>query len=107
MSGMPAPAPSRLEDADRVFVGVDVGRKRDSSAIVCAAVIDDVLHVAAEILRPDDWPPGRGRRCSRAVLAVAHDHAVAEVVYDPHQFQESAELLEEQGLVHGRNAAVR
>ena len=88
----------RLEDADRVFVGVDVGRKRDSSAIVCAALVDDCLHVSARILIPMTGRPVAVADVRAAVLAVAHDHAVAEVVYDPHQFQESAELLEEQGL---------
>lgn len=38
-------------DADW-YVGIDVGRKRDSTAIVAAALIDDVLHVRARLLVP-------------------------------------------------------
>lgn len=34
------------------YVGVDVGRKRDSTAIVAVAMIDDVLHVRARLLVP-------------------------------------------------------
>lgn len=82
-----------------VMLGVDIGRKKDSTAVVAAGMVGDKLHLHARILTPT---PGRAIAVADArseILELARDLDVREVVYDPHQFQESAELLEEQGLV--------
>jgi phage terminase large subunit-like protein len=85
-------------DADW-HVGVDVGRKRDSTAVVAAAMIDDRLHVRAKVLLPTPGRPVAVADARAEITRMHSDLRVREVVYDPHQFQESAEILEEQGLV--------
>ena len=85
-------------DADW-FVGVDIGRKKDSTAVVAVAKVGAELHVRARLLLPT---PNRPVAVADARAEVARLHAdlrVLEVAYDPHQFTESAGILEEQGLV--------
>lgn len=83
----------------RCFVGVDIGRRKDSSAVVAGAMVDDKLHLWAKVRTPTPERPVAVADARSDVLTFARDLEVAEVVYDPHQFQESAELLEEQGLI--------
>jgi phage terminase large subunit-like protein len=82
-----------------VVVGVDIGRKKDSTAVVAAGMVDGKMHVKARVLTPEPGRPIAVADARAAVLEFARELDVTEVVYDPHQFQESAELLEEQGLV--------
>lgn len=86
-------------DGEQVFVGVDIGRMKDSTAVVVATVVGDKLHLSAKILTPTPGRPVAVADARAQILEFARDLDVAEVVYDPHQFQESAELLEEQGMV--------
>jgi len=86
------------EDADW-FVGVDIGRKKDSTAIVAAAMHEGRLHVRASILVPTDSRPVAVADARAEIARLAGVLNVQEVVFDPHLFAESAELLEEQGLV--------
>lgn len=88
-----------IDEASEVYVAVDVGRRRDSTAVVLAALVGDKLHCRAHIRVPT---PGRPVAVAdiRGDIATLHGkYRVAEVSYDPWSFTESAELLEEQGLV--------
>jgi len=85
-------------DADW-YVGVDVGRKRDSTAIVAAAMIDDRLHVRATLLVPTPGRPVAVADARAEITRLHRELRVEEIIYDPHQFAESAEILEEQGMV--------
>jgi phage terminase large subunit-like protein len=82
------------------WMGVDVGIRRDSAAITWAQWHGDELHVGAEILAPEDEGPTfgvadiRGRVAQRSQLHLA----LREIAYDPWQFMESAEILQERGL---------
>jgi phage terminase large subunit-like protein len=89
----------RLDLADQHFVGVDIGRKKDSSAVAMVGMVDNNLHISVKIRTPRPDAPVAVADARADVLAAARDGNVTEVVYDPHQFQESAELLEEQGLL--------
>jgi phage terminase large subunit-like protein len=85
------------DDADW-FVGVDIGRKKDSTAIVAAAMIDNVLHVRCRLLIPTPQHPVAVADARAEVAQLHGSLRVHEVVYDPYMFGESAEILEEQGL---------
>ena len=56
----------RVDEAPERFIGVDVGLKRDSSAIVEVGWVDGKLHVRATVLTPRPGEPGRGGRRPRA-----------------------------------------
>ena len=85
-------------DADW-FVGVDIGRRKDSTAIVAVAMVDDRLHVRARLLLPRPNRPVAVADARAEVVRLDSELRVQETAYDPHQFTESAELLEERGLV--------
>lgn len=83
----------------RVFVGVDIGRKKDSAAVVAGGMVDGKLHLRALVRTPTPTRPVAVADARGDVLTLAKELDVVEVAYDPHQFQESAELLEEQGML--------
>jgi phage terminase large subunit-like protein len=82
---------------DPVWVGVDVGVRHDSSAVVTVAGTDGEVACKARILRP-----GEGgvplELVEQAVRDACEGMNVREVVYDPWTFRRSAELLEREGL---------
>lgn len=82
-----------------VVLGVDIGRKKDSTAVIAAGMVDDKLHLVSRIRTPTPGKPVAVADARSVILELAREFDVREVVYDPHQFQESAELLEEQGLL--------
>lgn len=83
----------------RVVLGVDIGRKKDSAAVVAAGMVDGKIHLRALVRTPTPQRPVAVADARGDVLTLAKELDVAEVTYDPHQFQESAELLEEQGML--------
>jgi phage terminase large subunit-like protein len=86
----------RFERGDRVVVGVDLGVRHDSTAIVAVRLED--MAVEAHIMVP---PRGGSLPLAsvEAKLRELHDlYAVQEFVYDPWSFRRSAELLEDEGL---------
>lgn len=85
------------EDA-ATYVGVDIGTKKASTAIVAAALVDGTLHVRALIRVPTPSSPVVIADARADVGKLADELQVAEVVYDPYKFQESAEILTERGL---------
>lgn len=88
-----------------IAMGVDVGIRRDSAALVWGQwhgpAGEEVLHIGHEIMFPEEEGPAFGVSDIRARLAGryrAHDAGIREIGYDPWSFRESAELLAEQGL---------
>ena len=80
------------------WVGVDIGRKKDSTAIVAACLVEGDLHVRQLIRVPTSWRPVAVAD-ARADIAQLHDELdVEEVVYDPYLFAESAEMLTERRI---------
>jgi phage terminase large subunit-like protein len=82
------------------WVGVDVGIRRDSAAIVWAQWHGDKLHVGQQILVPDEQAANFGVADVRAAVAAASQSLgkTMEVAFDPWSFRESAEMLQEQGV---------
>lgn len=87
-----------LSDA-RCFLGVDIGRKKDSCAVVAGGMVGDKFHVRAVVRVPTESTPVAIADARADILDLSQELDVVEVVYDPHQFQESAEMLEERGLL--------
>ena len=89
-----------FDPAQASWMAVDVGVRRDSAAITWAQWHDDNLHVGQEILVPAEQGATfgvadiRGRVAQRAIT----HQQLREVDYDPWQFMESAEILQERGL---------
>jgi phage terminase large subunit-like protein len=87
----------RLDDAPDLWEGVDIGVKRDSSAIVEVGWVDRKLHCRATVLTPKPGEPVAVADVRERVATMGGDR-VRAVVYDPHSFRESAQELEERGL---------
>jgi phage terminase large subunit-like protein len=87
-----------LGDEEPSWVGVDVGVRKDSTAIVRVADRGDGnVAVKAVVLRPtgDGLPL---REVEDAVRAVCDGRNIVAVMFDPWTFRRSAELLEADGL---------
>lgn len=87
----------RLEDADRVWLGVDIGQVRDSSAVITAGWVDGKLHVSCRAWEPP--PEVEILEVEAHIGRQAEAFDIAEVAYDPWRFKRSAEILEERGLL--------
>jgi phage terminase large subunit-like protein len=82
------------------WMAVDVGIRRDSAAITWAQWHGEQLHIGQEIMLPEQEGATFGVADVRgrvALRAVAHQK-LRECDYDPWQFLESAEMLQERGL---------
>ncbi len=101
-----------LEDGDAVVVGVDVGQKKDTSAIVTCGKKDGklvvqakIMAVAADLDRPPPAHvivPGDSVELSlleQEIRELARRYQVTAVAYDPWRFQRSAEILEDEGMM--------
>lgn len=108
-----------IEDAERVYAGVDFGVSHDHSAVVELAPAGRdkqgrlIVHVRMQSWAtwpdPEQPPPEahtviEGRRVPLALLEdhlrrLGAESELAEVAYDPWRFGRSAELLEDEGLV--------
>ena len=83
------------------IAGVDIGRKRDTSAVVAATKVDERIVVRATVFAS----PGRGSDQS-SDLAVIEEHLrdlarrydLAEIAYDPRSFARRAQPLADEGL---------
>ena len=82
------------------WIAVDVGIRRDSAAITWGQWHDERLHVGQEILVPAQEGETFGVADVRGrVAARALEHSqLREIAFDPWQFLESAEILQERGL---------
>lgn len=88
-----------LDPEAPTWIGVDIGLKRDATALVWAQWHDDKLHLGCDIRVPE---PGNELSAleNRARLKALSGRfsALREIVYDPWSFRESAEMLAEEGL---------
>jgi phage terminase large subunit-like protein len=90
----------RFDPAQPSWMAIDVGVRRDSAAITWAQWHGEELHVGQEILLPEEEGPTfgvadiRGRVGARTIL----HQQLREVAFDPWQFRESAEILQERGV---------
>jgi phage terminase large subunit-like protein len=92
-----AGSPKILRD-EPVFVGVDIGIKRDATALVWVQWRGDKLHVGHHILLPTKEQPISAKETRVLLKRIAARLQVREVPHDPWQFRESAEELAEEGL---------
>jgi phage terminase large subunit-like protein len=89
-----------FDPSDDAYLTLDVGFKRDSAVLTWGQWHGQQLHVGQLILNPEEQGPTFGVADIRgAVAAKAQQmHRLKEVAYDPWQFRESAEILQERGL---------
>ena len=87
-----------------VWLGVDIGLKKDRAALVAVSPLeDDRARFAAAAVEIFD-PPGEGwsldlAEVEQAIRDAAERWIVRGVVYDPWQFVRSSELLSDEGLL--------
>jgi len=81
-----------ISDEADVYVGVDIGRRKDSTAVVAVAMIDDKLHVRSLIRVPAPARPIAIADVRGDIAKLNGDLRLEEVIYDPFLFQESAEI---------------
>ncbi len=87
-----------IADEEPQWVGVDVGVKRDSTAIVrVAARGEGRVAVKAIVLKPGEESVPL-EDVEQAIREVCEGRNVQSVVYDPWTFRRSAELLESEGF---------
>ncbi len=89
-----------IPDGARAVLGIDIGRKHDSSAIVACAALDDRTVVRAWVFAS----PGSGAELTDLgaiegkLRDLAGHYDVRECAYDPWSFTRSAQLLADEGL---------
>lgn len=88
-----------LKDGQDVFLRVDIGGQKDSSAVVVAGWVGDVLHVRSWIGEPDDKRTVSTHEARARIVEAADRYTVREAAYDRTMFRESAQELEERGLM--------
>jgi hypothetical protein len=87
----------RLDEAPELWLGIDIGIKRDSSAIVEVGWVEERLHVRATVLTPAPSRPVALADVREKVAGMGGE-PLQGVVFDPNAFRESAQELEERGL---------
>jgi len=92
---------ARIPDGADVTLGVDIGTKKDSSAVVMLHEREDGRLVAeAEILAPQgDGTSLELRAVEGAIQRMADRYNVGAVVYDKWSFERSAQDLSDRGLL--------
>jgi phage terminase large subunit-like protein len=87
-----------LEPDEPVWIGVDVGVRNDSTAVVTVAAREGgSVAVKARVLKPGSEGIAL-EAVERAVREACEGRNVRAVLYDPWRFQRSAEILGEEGL---------
>jgi len=85
-----------LEPGQDVWLAVDVGGLKDSSAVVTVGWVGDKLHVRQWIGEPNERHKVMVGEARARVIEEADRYRVREVAYDRAMFRESAEMLEEE-----------
>ena len=80
-----------FEEGEKVWVGVDVGGERSSSAV---AWINESLNVGVEIYHGE----GGVLECVDLVRELGQRYEVVELVFDPWRFGQAAEELKQEGV---------
>lgn len=88
----------RVDEADGVFVGVDIGQVKDSSAVVEVGWIDEKLHVRSWVRAPRPGSPVTIAEVEAKVFGIANEGRMLDLAYDQNRFNHSGEELEARGL---------
>ena len=81
------------------WMAIDIGGRRDASAIVWAQWHGDKLHIGQELLIPTDERKYSLEESQNTLAKWARVHTqLKEVAYDPWQFQVAAEQMENRGM---------
>lgn len=88
-----------IPDGAEVALGVDIGERRDSSAVAVAWADEGRVVVDVKIFPPRDDSRSLLPDVEAHIRALADRFDVMEVAHDPWQFRRSAELLSADGLV--------
>lgn len=90
----------KIEDGSAVWLGVDLGLKHDSAAIVVVAEEGDGYRAEAIILQPPtDGSPLDIASVEAAVRECAQRWDIQSAAYDPWRFERSAQILGDEGLL--------
>ena len=81
------------------WFGIDIGLKRDARAFIWCQWHGDDLHVHHDIKTPEKGKPLTAMSARGRLIEITTGwRGLKEIAYDPWQFTESAEMLEEMGL---------
>jgi phage terminase large subunit-like protein len=89
-----------IPEGAAVWLGIDLGLKHDSAAIVAVAKEDELYRAEAYILYPPtDGTPLDIAAVEAKVRELAQDYDVQSAAYDPWRFERSAQILGDEGLL--------
>jgi phage terminase large subunit-like protein len=89
----------RLEPNAPMWIGIDVGLKHDSTAVVSVQVRDDgKLHAAARFWVPTEGTPVDVTDVMEHVRVLCSAYKVGAVAFDPRFFDVPAKMLHDEGL---------
>lgn len=82
------------DKSKRLFLGVDIGLKRDTTGVVAVYKQENRIYLAChKCWRPTRKTPVRLEEIEAYILQLRKDFSIHELLYDPHQFERSAEIL--------------
>lgn len=91
---------ARIEEHARVWVGVDIGLRHDTSAVVCVSQREDERWIVeAEIFTPPEEGELELARIENHIMDLHDRFEVQGVVYDRWAFSRSAQELEARGAL--------
>lgn len=81
------------------WMGLDIGLRRDATALAAAQFHADDVHIAQKIRTPQPGAPITAGDVRQMVRKEASQYsALREIAYDPWSFRESAEILADEGF---------
>jgi len=93
-------ANAEIPDGSDVYVGIDVGIKKDSSAIVWLWKRDDErIVVKSKVFTPNGDQPLDLSKIEQGIRELADRYQVMSVSYDRWTFERSAQMLSDEGLL--------
>lgn len=91
-------APQKLVRGARTWVGLDVGFKHDSTALVAVQRLSEKLHAVARFWVPRSDQAVELTHVMEALREMDRDYDLVEVAYDPRLFEVPAQMLADEGL---------
>ena len=87
------------DKSKRLFVGVDIGLRKDTTGIVAVYKQEDRIYLAAlKCWRPTLKRPVKLGEVEAYISMLNTNFSIEQVRYDPSQFERSAEILRGQGI---------
>lgn len=91
--------PLLVDKSKRLFVGVDIGLRKDTTGICAVYKQEDRIYLAAhKCWKPTLKKPVKLGEIEAYISMLAANFNIQEVKYDPSQFERSAEILRVQGI---------